>query len=290
MQSPVPQSPAQTSRRLLQQKYVKRLKARRRMAWLGVWLPAGVAAGMIVLGIAAGIADERGLLPRASLARQIDRAIDWTGLSIQQVSISGLRKTKESDVYAALALEGTRTLLGFDSARAKRRIESLPWVDHVQFKRTFPDGLDVAVIERRPIAVWKLGSRHAAIDGAGRPIATIAADDMPGLPRVVGEGAERGARVLLDRLAEYPDLQRRVQTAERQGNGRWSLHLKQGNAVHLPLENEGEALARAAVLVAAGLAEKGDIDLREGAAPIKLRRSAGRAPASPAVALPAGRT
>jgi hypothetical protein len=60
--------------------------------------------------------------------------------------------------------------------------------------------------------------------------------------------------------------------------------------VHLPLENEGEAIARAAVLVTSGLAEKGDIDLREGAKmPTRLKRAAG-VPASSAAPRAAGRT
>ncbi|MFT2658136.1 hypothetical protein, partial [Escherichia coli] len=73
------------------------------------------------------------------------------------------------------------------------------------------------------------------------------------------------------------------------GNGRWTLQLKQGATVFLPLENEGEAIARAAVLVASGLAEKGDIDLREGAKmPARLKRSAGGVPASSAAPKAAG--
>ncbi|MDX2202474.1 MAG: FtsQ-type POTRA domain-containing protein [Hyphomicrobiaceae bacterium] len=269
---------------------MKRLEARRRLAWLGVWLPAAVTCALIGLVVAIGIAAERGALPTAFLSRQADRLMDWSGLALTQVSISGLRHTAEADVYAALELSKTRTLLGLDTGLARQRIESLPWVESARVTRIYPDGLDVTVVERRPIAVWKLGDSHAIIDRKGRPIAAVAADAMPGLPRVIGEGAEKGARALLDGVAQYPDLLARLQSAERRSDGRWSLRLRQGHAVHLPAANEGEAIARAAVLVAAGLADRADIDLREDAPPMRLRRSAGRAPAGPALPLAAGRT
>ncbi|RTL67585.1 MAG: FtsQ-type POTRA domain-containing protein, partial [Hyphomicrobiales bacterium] len=265
-------------------------KARRRLAWLAFWLPASVAGVLAATVVAGSIAEERGLLPIAKLGQDFDGLLDWSGLGLRQVSVAGHRHTSDAAIYAALALETARNVVAYDIRGAQARLEALPWVQKASIVRV-PDGLEVRIVERQPIAVWQLGNRYAVIDASGRPITTVAPGAMPGLPRVVGEGAERGAQALLDKLAQYPDLATRVQWAERRGTGRWTLQLKQGFSVHLPLENEGEAIARAAVLVASGLAEKGDIDLREGAKmPARLKRAAGGVPASSAAPRAAGRT
>ncbi len=169
----------------------------------------------------------------------------------------------DTDVYDALELTRARTLLGFDAGAAKARIEALPWVERVSITRVLPDGLDVAVTERRPFAVLQLGGRSAIVDRDGRRLAAVPGDAMPGLPRVSGEGAEAASRDLFAVLAQYPALVERLQHAERRsGDQRWTLHLSRGLVLQLPREEQGEALARASVLVASGAVDTGELDLR----------------------------
>ncbi len=273
---PVSQGTAQLSRRLLQQRYQRQLKARRRIAWLAIWLPTTVAGTLTAAVVVAALAEDHGYSLRKFISAPVQSGLVNAGFGLQQVSLSGHRFTSDNDVFTALDLASARTIFDFDASEARRRIETLPWVEKASISRVFPDALDVRISERQPFAVWRLGSRSAVIDRNGRPIAPVAADAMPGLPRIAGEGAERGAAALQEMLAQYPDLLQRVQLAERHADGRWSLHLKNGFAVHLPLENQGEAIARAAVLVASGLAEKADVDLREGARPLaRVRASVG---------------
>ena len=85
---------------------------------------------------------------------------------------------------------------------------------------------------------------------------------MPGLPRVSGEGAEAAARELFAGLTQYPALAERLQIAERRSDQRWTLHLSRGLVLQLPREEQGEALARASVLVASGFVDTGELDLR----------------------------
>lgn len=258
----VPQAPAQMSRRVLQQRYHRRLKLRRRARLLGVWLPAAAAAFFVSGIIAVGLAEEREIPIRSTLKAPIERALEWAGFGLHQVALSGTRFTSDTDVYDALDLGRARTLLGFDAGAAKARIEALPWVERVSITRVLPDGLDVVVTERQPFAVLQKGTRNAIVDRNGRRLAAVPVDAMPGLPRVSGEGAEAAARELFAGLTQYPALVERLQIAERRSDQRWTLHLSRGLVLQLPREEQGEALARASVLVASGFVDTGELDLR----------------------------
>lgn len=223
-----------------------------------VWLPLGASAVLVAL---AAVADRVPVL-RNVVVVPLNRIAEAAGFTLHQVSVSGLRFTPDTAVFEALDLPSARTLLAFDAHRARARIEALPWVAQARIERVFPDGLAVRVVERQPLAVWRSGTRHYVIDKHGRRLAVVAADAMPGLPRIAGPGAEITAARLFARLARHPDLLQRLQLAERRGEQSWTLHLARGVTLHLPPGDEAEALQRAATLVSAGLAERGEIDLR----------------------------
>ena len=212
--------------------------------------------------VASAFAADRVPMLRNVVVAPLSRIAEAAGFTLHQVSVSGLRFTADTAVFEALDLPSARTLLAFDSRSARARIEALPWVAQARIDRIFPDGLAVRVVERQPFAVWRSGTRHYVIDRHGRRLAVVAADAMPGLPRIAGPGAEIAAVRLFARLARHPDLLQRLQLAERRGEQSWTLHLARGVTLHLPPGDEAEALQRAATLVSAGLAERGEIDLR----------------------------
>lgn len=238
------------------------------------------AAALFACGfVGAGIAS--GTMPgvRAALSHPFAALAERAGLGVQQVSLSGLRFTSDKAVFEALDLPSARTLLGFDSRAAQARIEALPWVAQAHVMRVFPDGLDVRIVERQPFAVWRIGTRHYVIDRQGRRLALVAPDAMPGLRRVAGEGADMRAAGLFGHLAKHPALIERVRLAQLHGHRRWTLFLMHGATLHLPPDGEVEALDRAAALLSAGLAEKGEIDLRSappGDAQARMKRTPGR--------------
>jgi cell division protein FtsQ len=224
---------------------------------------------LIPVGICGALAASAVVVDRVPMLRHVvvaplSRVAEAAGFTLHQVSLSGLRFTSDAAVFEALDLPSARTLLAFDPHRARARIEALPWVAHARIDRVFPDGLVVRVVERQPLAVWRNGTRNYVIDRNGRRLAIVTADAMPGLPRITGPGAEITAARLFAGLSRHPDLQQRLQLAERRNAERWTLHLARGVTLHLPPGDEAEALERASALVSAGLAERGEIDLRVG--------------------------
>ena len=110
--------------------------------------------------------------------------------------------------------------------------------------------------------------------------------------RVSGDGADTAVSELFGALAQYPALVERLQLAERRSDQRWTLHLTRGAVLQLPSEDQGEAIARAAVLVAAGFVEKGEIDLRVAGRDFlgQRKRLPGKPPRAADAQTPSGRS
>ncbi|KAB2916304.1 MAG: FtsQ-type POTRA domain-containing protein [Hyphomicrobiaceae bacterium] len=222
-------------------------------------LGAGVlgAISLLVLAGAGGAAR-----PSAPLLGQIEDLAELAGAGLQQVVVTGHRFTADGDIFDAIDLRRSRTLLSFDSGAAQDRIEQLPWIQHAAVERIFPNRIEVRVTERTPFAVWRLGSRTFLIDRTGRVLGPVPQSAMPNLLRIVGEAAPGEAAALHDMLSGYPELQRQLETAERVGERRWTLHLTSGRVILLPAIGEARALAQVTKLTGTDFARIGEIDLR----------------------------
>jgi cell division protein FtsQ len=226
-------------------------KSSRRRRRLGAW----------VLGVTGFLILANPELRAAALA-PVERGVELAGFGLSQVSVTGHRFTSDTDIYAALDLDGARTLLTFDAAAARARIERLPWIRRASIERVVPDRMEIRVTERAPFAVWRSGERNWLIDRAGRKLQQVPTDLMPQLLRVSGAGAPEEAAELFAVLVDFPQISARLDVAERISERRWTLHLEGGLSVDLPATGEAEALARLVRLLKSGLGGARRIDLR----------------------------
>jgi cell division protein FtsQ len=178
-----------------------------------------------------------------SMLPEMDEALYWTGLRIEQVALSGQRFTTDSDVFGAVDLPNSGSLITFDATAARQRIEALPWVKTASISRIFPGSLEVRVTERRPAAVWLNEGREFLVDASGRVLSALKAGTNVRLPRFSGAGAPEQAQSLLELVVRFPRVAERFEMAERVGERRWTLHLKDGVVVHLGSDREAVALA-----------------------------------------------
>lgn len=180
--------------------------------------------------------------PTRPLIEEVDRLAELGGLGITHVFLSGHRMTLDSDIFDALALSDSRSLLRFDGASARTRIERLPWIRTAAISRIFPDTISIAVSEREPFAVWSTPGGDKLIDATGRVLGAAAAGSWQELPRVAGAGAPQRAARLLAELERHDGLSGRVERAVLVGQRRWTLQLDDGTEVRLPAARGGEAL------------------------------------------------
>lgn len=177
------------------------------------------------------------LLPSA------DVTLFFTGLRIDQVALTGQRHTADSDVFDALDLNEVRSLLSFDSAAARERIERLPWVATASINRVYPGALKINIAERKPAALWIKGDREYLIDVTGRVLSAVKPGSHTQLPRIAGDGAAAEARALFDLILRYPSIKERFELAERVGGRRWTLRLRDGITIHFGSDREANAFA-----------------------------------------------
>jgi len=182
------------------------------------------------------------------LGGHLDRAARGTvagyfGYAAEDIRISGLEWQSPPAVLAAIGVEPGGPLVGFAPAKARRALEDLDWVASARVQRRYPNQLEVHVVERQPFAIWQRNGGFRVIDKAGTVLSGIAADDVPGLPVVIGKGADSAVAQLVNHLEAVPGVGSKMTAAGRIGERRWNLYFTGPVKVLLPEKGLEEALA-----------------------------------------------
>ncbi len=166
-----------------------------------------------------------------------------SGLVVAVMEIDGHQRTTRRELVEALGIQVGDPILAVDLGAARTRVESLPWVASARLSRELPDRIAVSVTERTPLAFWQLEGRLQLIDPDGVLIGTADLSQFPGLPIVVGPGAETHAAGLLAMLDGEPELAGLVRGATWVGGRRWNLYLGNDVVVKLPEHDPAAAWA-----------------------------------------------
>ena len=170
------------------------------------------------------------------------------GLGINQVSVTGFKNTLSDDIFQALRTDQAGSILVYDTAAARLRLQNLAWVQSAQVTRALPDGLTVTLRERTPFAVWQYHQLMFLIDAEGRTLEPTSRGEHKQLPLVVGAGADASARELMTSLARHPGILVRLEAAVRVANRRWDLELKDAPSLLLPEQGMDVALSTVEVM------------------------------------------
>ena len=98
-------------------------------------------------------------------------------LGARAITIKGSVHTPAAEIIAAGGLAGHPPLIDINPGATAAAIERLPWVRTASITRAWPDGLNIAITERRPVGVvaTPTGGRWLVVDGAGRVVETLGA-------------------------------------------------------------------------------------------------------------------
>ena len=187
------------------------------------------------------------------------------GWAADDIRITGLVHQDPAMVLTTLGIRPGGSLVGFDAGNAKALLENLDWVAMATVQQSFPNQLEISVVERVPFAVWQRAGVYYVIDRAGSAMSNVTPGKLPALPLVTGEGAQFEVADLVNQLEATPDLSSKVRGAARVGQRRWNLYLDNGMTILLPEKDVGAALARLAALESSQqLLSKGvkSVDLR----------------------------
>lgn len=206
-------------------------RLRRLAAW--VFGALGLVAAAVAL-LAAGL-PQRAVLGLATWSAD-------AGFAVRQVRITGNVNQPRLDIYRA-ALDGATDSMWTTNIRAIRaRLLLLPWIADATVSRRWPDRLEIAVVEKRPAAIWQNRGRLRLIDRQGRALPSGDLARFERLPIVVGARANAEVDALLRLVARAPKVAAALDGATLVGERRWDLRLRSGETIALP---EGAAAAAA---------------------------------------------
>jgi cell division protein FtsQ len=211
---------------------------------------AGLIASILLLLASVGYGAVRGdhlALILAQLKDTRDAFANAAGFRITQLSVTGHRHLSQQDILDAAGVSERTSLLFLDVERARERLKASPWIADASVRKTFPDRLEIAFVEREAFALWQKDGRVSLIAADGTVLAPFADRQYASLPLVVGPGAERKAKDFLTVLGRYPAIRDEVRASILVGDRRWNLKLRNGIDVRLPetnIEQGLELLAR----------------------------------------------
>jgi cell division protein FtsQ len=165
------------------------------------------------------------------------------GFGVDIVTVSGATHLSESRILSIAGISSKNSLLFFDVAAARMRLEADPLVKQASVRKLYPNQLVVDIVERTPYGVWQKDGQVRAIAADGAPIDDVRDNRYIDLPFVVGDGANARVREFVRLLDAMAELKPRVEAGVLVGQRRWNLHLKSGIDVKLPETDPEAAIA-----------------------------------------------
>ena len=126
----------------------KRMSASRQM-----W----VIARLLVLGVVVSYAGYRSVALIAAAP----------ALQVSHITVRGHERLSTGEVLAIVEGLRGRNILGVDLEAWQRTLLASPWVESATIRRVLPATVEVAIRERRPIAIGRLGTAMYLIDAKG---------------------------------------------------------------------------------------------------------------------------
>jgi len=162
-----------------------------------------------------------------------------SGLIVRDVLVEGRGETTNAAIRAALGVEIGQPLLNFAPETARRRLETIGWVQAATVERRLNGTIYVRLVERKPIALWQKNSHHVLVDAEGVILLRDGLARFAHLLVIIGDDAPNHAPALLALLQNQSILSKKVAAATWIGDRRWDITLTDGIKVRLP-ENDME--------------------------------------------------
>ncbi len=168
---------------------------------------------------------------------------------VKLLAIDGASPALAEAIRAKLALPLPMSSFAIDMEAARLSIEELDAVADAEVRIRGSGVLQVEIVERQPVVVWRTGAGLSLLDGEGLRIATILERaDRADLPLIAGQGANRAVPEALALLAAAQPILPRLRGLVRVGERRWDLVLDRNQRVLLPEVAPVRALERVIAL------------------------------------------
>jgi cell division protein FtsQ len=86
---------------------------------------------------------------------------------VRDVEVTGIHHLSRAAVIRLSGITGSSNVLWIDAGGVERRLETEPWIASADVRTSLPDGVEISVVERTPVAIVRTssGRRLVAADG-----------------------------------------------------------------------------------------------------------------------------
>lgn len=167
---------------------------------------------------------------------------------VKLMAIDGASDAVAADIRVGLPLAFPMTAFDLDLEEMRAGIAAMDVVANVDV--IVRSGiLQINVVERTPLAVWRSYEEMVLLDEDGhRVVPIVSRADYPELPLIAGQGADKHIDQALEIFAATGPLAGRVRGVERMGERRWDLVLDRNQRILLPEQGPIAALERVIAL------------------------------------------
>ncbi|WP_166416191.1 cell division protein FtsQ/DivIB [Cochlodiniinecator piscidefendens] len=209
-------------------------------AFLRIGVPMGTAAavGMFVLGDQ----DVRDSIHMqyVELKRSVQERPEFM---LHMIAIDGASTDVATDIREIVPVDFPMTSFDLNLSDTRDVIASLDAVADVDVRIRAGGVLQIDVVERDPVVVWRGPQGVETLDAEGHRVGgLIARAERTDLPLITGTGAEMVVDEALALFEASGPLQDRMLGMIRVGERRWNVALADGQTLMLPEENPVAAL------------------------------------------------
>lgn len=185
----------------------------------------------------------------AELRRQVEERPEFM---VRMMAVEQAGPAVAADVREILSLDFPMSSFDLDLTDLRTRVEALDAVASASVRIRSGGVLEVQVLERMPVAVWRSGEALALVDREGHRVVGLAErTERPELPLVVGRGADEAVAEALQLYVASAPIRERLRGFLRVGERRWDVVLDKDQRVLLPETGALKAFQKVIALDAA---------------------------------------
>ena len=168
---------------------------------------------------------------------------------LSAMAVDGVSPELAAEVRAVLPYDFPLSSFDIDLEDGRARVEEIAAIEDATL-RIKPGGvLEVAVVARVPVAVWRQNDSLHLIDANGMVIDEIAQrSDRSDLPLIAGDGAKDALTEALGIFAAAGPVSDRVRGLVRMGERRWDVIMDRDQRILLPTDDAVTAFERVIVM------------------------------------------
>lgn len=165
---------------------------------------------------------------------------------VNLMAIDGATDAVAADIRAVLPVNFPISSFDLDLDKMRDTVVQLSAVESARLRIRQGGVLQVDVVERKPVVLWRTAQGLSLLDRGGIYVGAAAVRaDHPDLPVIAGVGAEKSVPEALALLEAAKPLMPRLRGLVRMGQRRWDVVLDRDQRILLPENGSVLALERA---------------------------------------------